>query len=188
MRLGRTGARLRKELGAGLAVLLGLFSLASPAAALTWGEINQRLDQCMTLADEAKSLVGGVKGVRDKKSNKKEVAKLRKAEKKLAQVVDIYQTLKQATFPPAKASPNISSGIKSSISRNRSLAQNYLEETQSLRRIVEKEALGLVGAGVKMRLLIDLNDLRYQTSRLQDACRRITSSVGRTLRKDEWRG
>lgn len=167
MRFGNAGARLfLNGLGVGLATLLGLLSLASAAPALTWEEVNQQLARCIALTDEAIALVGEVKGVKDVKGNKKEVAKIKKAEHKLGQMIDIYQALDQTALPPTKL-PNVLREIKSSISGNRSLAQNYLKETQSLRRTVEKEGLGLAGAGVKMTLLINLRDLRYHTSRLQ---------------------
>jgi hypothetical protein len=170
MRFSNAGTRpFRKGLGAGLLALLGLLFLASPAVALTWGEINQQIKRSVDLTNEAMTLAGAVRSanIRDAKSLKKAVATLKKAENKLEREIDIYQTLAQADLPPATILPSSLTEIKSSISRNLAMAKQSLRQTQSLRRRVEKEGLGLVGSGVQMELVINLHDLRYQNSLLQ---------------------
>lgn len=172
MKFGRAGTRLfRKGLGATLAALLGLISLGSLAAALTWEEVNQQLVHCLALTNEAKTLVEGVKGTKDSKSNKKEVAKIKKAEDKLGQVVNIYQTLSQAKLPPSKATESGLLEIKSLISRNLGTAEQSLKQTQTLREIVEGQGLGFKGGVVRVDLVVNLGSLRYQTSELQGRLR-----------------
>lgn len=196
MRSGRAGTELFREgLRAGLAALLGVFLLVSSATALTWGEINQQIGRCVALTNEATTAVEGVNitKITDEISKKKALAKLRKAENDLGQVIEIYQTLYQADLPPAKVMPSILSAIKSSISRNLGMAKNSLKQVQSMRPVLnevlkdrnkvlsEQRArqrgqyvspdfsgpAGLRASAMQMDLVIAMRDLRYQTSLLQ---------------------
>jgi hypothetical protein len=170
MRSGKATATLfLKWFKASLAVAVGVLLLSSPALALTWEEINQQLARCFALTNETINLVGRVKStnIRDDKSKKKVVAAIKKAEHNLGRVIDIYQNLYQADLPPAKVMPSILTDIKSSIYRNLGLTRLSLQQAQSLRRRVDKEGVGIVGSGMQMELVIDLQDLRYHTSLLQ---------------------
>lgn len=185
MRFGKAGTRLiLNGPGAGLAALLVLLLMASSASALTWEGINQQLERCFALTNETITLVEGVKitEIRDGKSKKKAVATIKKAEKDLGQMIDIYQTLAQADLPPAKVVPSVLRDIKSSISRNLGMARQSLKQTQGLMRLLEKEPLIPVvrptqlslhpiakinATGMQVTLVISIKELRYQTSLLQ---------------------
>lgn len=169
-----------KGLGAGLAALLVLLLMASAAAALTWEEIDQQLTRCVTLTEEAETLVDSVKDIKDSKSkrikkgivaieNKKpgykvrqvfNIGDLKKTEDKLGQVVKIFQTLEQAEFPPKKFS---STNIKSSISGNLVEAKQCQELAQTLSEIAKEEGLSFKWGVVRVDLTCKLGSLRQKT-------------------------
>ena len=179
-----------KGLGAGLAALLGLLLMASAASALTWQEIDQQLARCVTLTEEAETLVDNVKDIKDSKSkkikrkivaleNKKpgykvrqvfNIGDLKRAEDKLAQVVKIFQTLEQAEFPPDKSK---STDIKSKISGRLAEAKRCQKLAQTLREIAEREGLSFKWASVRIDVSCELSSLRHKTRLSQAELRGI---------------
>ena len=166
MKSGKATARLFLQGLSASLMAVGLLFLASPSLALTWGEINQNLERCSTLTKKATTLIKEVKitNIRDDQSRKQEVAQIKKAEYILGQVIDIYQNLAQSNIPTANVMPLILREYKSAISRNLGKAKGCLRQAQQLRSSIDHP---INAAGIQVTLVIDLNELVYQTTFLQ---------------------
>jgi len=166
VRPGKATARLfLKGLRASLVAAVGLLFLSSPLLALTWGEVNQSLERCATLTKEAKTQVKFERiRVRDDNSRKRAVAQVKKAENKLEQVINIYQNLAQSDIPTANVMPLILREYKSAISRSLGKAKGCLRQAQQLRSSIDHP---INASGIQISLVIDLDELVYQTTFLQ---------------------
>ncbi len=94
------------------------------------------------------------------------MAQIKKAEYILGQVIDIYQNLAQSDIPTANVMPLILREYKSAISRNLGKAKGCLRQAQQLQRTWLKPH-PINAAGIQVTLVIDLNELVYQTTSLQ---------------------
>lgn len=184
MRFHKTAGLFLESMGASLFALLGLLFLSSSALAFTWDEINQKLQSCLALSQEAATLLGGVddsKVLRDRAE---------KIEENLGRVIEIYQALVKADLPQDKISKPNSTEIKSSLSENLGRAEQCLKVTQILKEVLEenlrrksKVPAGFKAGTIIVDLTVDLNSLSYRTSFLQSRLKGIIAGSKTYQRK-----